>query len=929
MSERGIESDPSKLEAVKNWPKVTNIKELRRFLGFTSYHRKYVKDYAKIVKPLNDLLIGHQTNKVKGKKGVKSKSKPTPWSWGDAEQRAFDTVVDKLTSPPVLAYADYSLPFSVHIDASGDGLGAILYQQQDGVDRVIAYASRGLRNTERRYPAHKREFLALKWAVTDKFHDYLYGSKFVVHTDNNPLTYVLGKAKLDATGHRWIAALANYDFSLVYRSGKSNVAADALSRITPVKQELFNEAVKAICDVCLIRQADCPSVECVLLSQTVDVSVTSNQEPVAFSDVDWIQEQQSDPAISRVIELLCRGHKPTRRQASHESVEVQKMLREWGHLVIKDGIMYRKSSVFSEPIQQLVLPTIYRDVALSGLHDDVGHQGRDRTLYLVKRRFYWPGVDKDVERKVASCENCILRKTKSKVAAELVNITTTQPMELVCIDFLSLEQSKGGYDSILVITDHFTGYAQAIPTKNQTAHTTAKCLWESFIQHYSFPARLHSDQGKSFECRVIQELCRLAGVKKSKTTPYHAMGNGQCERFNQTLLSMLGTLDDDKKSDWKSYVAPLVHAYNATRHERTGYSPHFLMFGWHPRLAIDAFLGTNAGSVASKDHTSYVKQLEKRLQFAYATAAKHADKSARRHKSRYDLKVRESIVNVGDRVLVKNVSVRGKCKLANRWERQPYIVDSQPDPSIPVYVIVPEYGRKRPRTVHRNLLLPIGSLPTTELSKEITEVDKISQGRSNTSSHVIREKSQPQISVSDNGDNVTVCVHNDEDSGEHSESDDSIAYVIPQRRGRSGTGSVRRRHRSSGSLPPASVPTQNCSPCTDISSFHDLVSAEPVSSSTLTSVQHGTSSEMASGEPSVSREGVSRIGRYDTYDVQTVDDISRISSTAGNINNSPLADSAHRSASTVGSVQNSPVHEPRRSGRQRRKPVWLHNYVSH
>ncbi len=172
------------------------------------------------------------------------------------------------------------------------------------------------------------------------------------------------------------------------------------------------------------------------------------------------------------------------------------------------------------------------------------------------------------------------------------------------------------------------------------------------------------------------------------------------------------------------------------------------------------------------------------MQFAYATAAKHADKSARRHKSRYDLKVRESIVNVGDRVLVKNVSVRGKCKLANRWERQPYIVDSQPDPSIPVYVIVPEYGRKRPRTVHRNLLLPIGSLPTTELSKEITEVDKISQGRSNTSSHVIREKSQPQISVSDNGDNVTVCVHNDEDSGEHSESDDSIAYVIPQRRGR-------------------------------------------------------------------------------------------------------------------------------------------------
>ena len=104
-------------------------------------------------------------------------------------------------------------------------------------------------------------------------------------------------------------------------------------------------------------------------------------------------------------------------------------------------------------------------------------------------------MNKDVEGKVANCPNCILRKTKSNRFAELVSIETSQPLEMICIDFLCLEQSKGGYENILVITDHFTRYAQAIPTRNQTAQTTARCLWEFFIQHYSFPARIHSDQG--------------------------------------------------------------------------------------------------------------------------------------------------------------------------------------------------------------------------------------------------------------------------------------------------------------------------------------------------------------------------------------------------------------------------------------------------
>ena len=167
-------------------------------------------------------------------------------------------------------------------------------------------------------------------------------------------------------------------------------------------------------------------------------------------------------------------------------------------------------------------------------------------------------------------------------------------LDLVCIDFLMLEPSKGGVENILVITDHFTRYAQAIPTRNQTARTTAKARLDSFYVHYGFPARLYSDKAQNFECKVIRQLCKIGGIKKIRTTPYHPMGNGQVERFNQTLLQMLGTLENSKKSDWKSYVQPLVHAYNATRHDTKGFSPFYLMFGRHPRLAVDAFLGCSA-----------------------------------------------------------------------------------------------------------------------------------------------------------------------------------------------------------------------------------------------------------------------------------------------------------------------------------------------
>ena len=170
----------------------------------------------------------------------------------------------------------------------------------------------------------------------------------------------------------------------------------------------------------------------------------------------------------------------------------------------------------------------------------MGHMGRDITLSLLKERLYWPSMAKFVEA-IQTFHRCLRRKAPHLPEKNFpCHLTRSQPM-LVCTDYLGFEESKGRYDNILVITDHFAKYVQAIPTRNQTAKTTANVLFENVFVHYGFPQRIHSDQGRNVEGNLIRELCQLGGIHKSRTTLYHPMGNGLTERFNRTLLTMLRT----------------------------------------------------------------------------------------------------------------------------------------------------------------------------------------------------------------------------------------------------------------------------------------------------------------------------------------------------------------------------------------------------
>ena len=236
VSAAGVETDPEKTQPLRDWPVPQNPSELHTFLGVTGYYRRFVEGYAKVARPLQRLMVGHvhkgkrwkpqSGNQGQGKR-KKNPDEAAPWVWTDQCQQALDSIIDRLVNPPVLTYTK---PFVLHTDASLEGLGAALYQVHDGLERPVAYASQTLGKSEKNYPVHKLEFLALKWAVTEKFQYYLYGQQFLVRTDNNPLAYVLTSAKLDATGHRWLAHLANFHFSIQYHPGRRHGDADGFSR---------------------------------------------------------------------------------------------------------------------------------------------------------------------------------------------------------------------------------------------------------------------------------------------------------------------------------------------------------------------------------------------------------------------------------------------------------------------------------------------------------------------------------------------------------------------------------------------------------------------------------------------------------------------------------------------------------------------------
>ena len=247
-------------------------------------------------------------------------------------------------------------------------------------------------------------------------------------------------------------------------------------------------------------------------------------------------------------------------------------------------------------IPVFVVPVNRRQVAIDMCHQNARHQGRDRTLSLMKGWFWWPGMAMALCLAIQNCGRCKQFEAKSQLP-RMEPIVCTQPMELVHIDYVGMEvtvaaKEKPVVKNVLVVVDHFTRYVQAFVMKNHTARTTARVLYNNFFSVFGFPQKLLSDQGTEFAGDVIAAMCKLLRIEKIRTTPYHPQTNGLAERVHQTLQRMIGKLDPEKCRKWPEHIGSVLIAYNATRSQVTGYSPYFLMFGRRPRLPVDLLFPT-------------------------------------------------------------------------------------------------------------------------------------------------------------------------------------------------------------------------------------------------------------------------------------------------------------------------------------------------
>jgi len=490
-------------------------------------------------------------------------------------------------------------------------------------------------------------------------------------------------------------------------SGKANIDADTLSRMalddiayTESCTEVIPHEVlqTVVCSAKLQEKGTVNWISALSGDPATLASVMSDGGKPSVPQLDVKQAQSADPVINRVRELIQCGLRPTTAEKKKEARDVQLLLHEWNSLSVdKDGILQR----CTRSRTQIIIPKKLRSLILKELYEKVGHLGVDRTLHLARERFYWPHMQSEIVHYIGHVCQCFKRNPPTlKIRAPLQPITTTAPFELIAIDFLHLEKSSGGYEYILVVMDHFTRYAQAYATKNKSARTVAQKLYNDFVLRFGFPFKIHHDQGGEFENRLHRELEKLCGVGHSRT-----------------LLNMLRTLPETQKSRYSDHLNQVVHAYNCTRNEATGFSPFYLLFGRHPRLSIDLIFGidrtANQGS-----HTQYVAQWQKAMSEAYELASKRANEGSDRAKQRYDHHVRSSVLQPGDRVLVRNLSERGgPGKLRSHWEDRIHAVISRKGGDSPVYEVKPEKGPGGARILHRNLLLPCNHLPVDVASK--------------------------------------------------------------------------------------------------------------------------------------------------------------------------------------------------------------------
>ncbi len=663
VSKDGVETDPDKVKAVKEWPRPSCVKDIRSFIGFCSYYRRFIPNFATVAKPL-----------------IRLTEKKVNFVWNDDHENAWLKLRELMSEAPVLAYPDKDAQFILDTDASDYGIGAVLSQVINEEEKVIAYGSRVLSRAERRYCVTRRELLAVVY-FCKLYKHYLIGKPFLVRTDHAALKWLKSFKQPEGQVARWLEELSEFDMDdIEHRPGRKHLNADGLSRgpCPQCKMDHFGEKIRRG------RSAAPPTdqVNVVTRGQTkTNVNTKTNGTSQDLSS-NWLasfnlntesfkQEQSSDPILSEVTKWMKDGARPKFSLVSPYGSELKFYWSQFDSLGILNGLLVRRLEQNDNVKVQILVPPSLRNDVMTECHSVLtsGHLGRAKTTSNVKRRFLWPGMRKDIQIFVQSCDSCAKFKVNGqKRKAALKDIRVGIPMERVCIDIVGpFPVSSQGNKYALVVTDCFTKYVEIYAMPNQEAYSVAQVLTKEFFSRFGVPNFLHSDQGTQFESQLFQEICQLLGIKKTRTTPFRPQSDGQSERNIKTLVKMVAIVTKEQEN-WDEHLPFISMAYRSTPHQTLGISPNYMMFGREISMPIDVMMSSPEHEPVS--HVEYVKRLKQKLQYCYELAGRQLKKGAEKQKRLYDKGVYGEKFEVGDIVWYANkIRKKGESpKLSPKWK---------------------------------------------------------------------------------------------------------------------------------------------------------------------------------------------------------------------------------------------------------------------
>ena len=556
IEEGKITMDTVKLAGIRDWPTPTTVKQVRSFLGFGNFYRKFISHYSDIAKPLNNLT-----------------KKDQKFEWTNETQTAFDTLKKRFTEEPVLMMPDHSKPFQIESDASKVASGAVLTQTDSNGERhPVAFLSQTFTETERRYEIYDRELLGIIRALREWRH-YIQGSGHTttIFSDHKNLTYFRTAQKLKDRQARWSLYLSEFNIKLIHLPGTKMIQSDTLSRRPDhgIDESMKNEEQILLPENLFINLLDTELQERILKAGDLNSDIRTTLETIMGTAPSNLQHDVSDWKI--------------------ETVNGQKTIFYQGKNYIPEDTDLRRDIV-----------KMFHD------HETAGHPGELETYNAVRQHYWWPGMRSFVKTYVKGCGICqqfkINRSPANPAYQPIEGAKTTRPFAYCSMDLITDLPPIDGYDSILVVVDRglSKGVILSPCAKTITWEGIAELLRDNLFKRFGLPEEIIHDRDPRFAARSFQELFKLLNIKSSMSTAFHPQTDGATERVNQEIEAYLSIYCTAHPEDWLKSLTTIEFTHNNRRHADRNHSPFELILGDSPISTPITFSHTKYPTIEEK-----------------------------------------------------------------------------------------------------------------------------------------------------------------------------------------------------------------------------------------------------------------------------------------------------------------------------------------